>query len=262
MRVEQASSIGMERPTRVRQRPGYSAGARRFEIASIGVYALVMVWLAWRLARPVLDSPWLGLSALMTGFVLADFISGVLHWSADTWGTPEWPIVGKALIRPFREHHLDQHEITRHDFIEANGNTCLISLPVVFTALLPLHPGAWAFFAEVMFAAALSCSLTNQFHKWAHMDAPPRLVRLLQRANLILSPEHHALHHAAPFQKYYCITVGWLNEPLHRARVFETLERLVTATTGLVPRADGRSAESAAADEPLAACRGLASKPN
>jgi Lipid desaturase domain len=64
------------------------------------------------------------------------------------------------------------------------------------------------------------------------------LVQLLQRSRLILSPEHHADHHAAPHTRNYCITVGWLNGPLRAVRFFETLERTITAVTGAVPRED------------------------
>jgi ubiquitin-conjugating enzyme E2 variant len=49
-------------------------------------------------------------------------------------------------------------------------------------------------------------------------------VRALQRARLILSPEHHAIHHAAPQDKYYCITVGWMNPVLERLRFFAFCE--------------------------------------
>jgi ubiquitin-conjugating enzyme E2 variant len=85
---------------------------------------------------------------------------------------------------------------------------------------------------------------TNQFHKWSHLDRPPRLVAFLQKLHLILPPEHHAVHHRAPYAKYYCITTGWLNEPLHRLGFFQGLERTITALTGQLPREDdlGRSA--------------------
>jgi len=35
------------------------------------------------------------------------------------------------------------------------------------------------------------------------------------------------VHHTAPYAKYYCITVGWLNEALFRLRFFQTLEKLI-----------------------------------
>ena len=220
-------------------REGYSPAVRRFEIASIVVYALVMAALAVRVAPRAIRNPWLALTAFMAGFVLADFVSGFVHWAADTWGTPEWPLVGKALIRPFREHHVDQKEITRHDFVETNGNNCFVSIgPALGAALLPQTGAGFFFTAVLMFSLCLFILGTNQFHKWSHLDEPPRWVALLQRANLILPPEHHAQHHAAPYAKYYCITVGWLNEALFRLRFFQTLERMMTATTGMVPRED------------------------
>ena len=217
-------------------REGYSPAVRKFEIASIAAFALAMAWLALRIVPHLLESPWLALTAFMVGFVAADFVSGFVHWAADTWGTPEWPIIGKALIRPFREHHVDQKEITRHDFIETNGNNCFISIaPAVGAALLPAD---WFFLSAMGFAACFAIFGTNQFHKWSHMDEPPAAVRLLQRASLILPPDHHGVHHSAPYAKYYCITVGWLNEALHRARFFQLLERVISASTGLVPRED------------------------
>jgi ubiquitin-conjugating enzyme E2 variant len=234
-------------------RDGYSPAVRRFEIASILGYAAVMTWLFAGIAPWVVRSPFLAGAAFMLGFVAADFISGFVHWLADTWGTPEWPIIGKALIRPFREHHVDPKEITRHDFIETNGNNCFISIPAATLAALLPDGTPWFFCAALTFAMCLAIFGTNQFHKWAHMDDPPRYVRALQRANLILPPEHHAVHHSPPYAKYYCITVGWLNEALFRLRFFQMLEKIVTRVTGLIPREDdiGKRAALVVAQQPL-----------
>jgi plasmanylethanolamine desaturase len=232
---------GIEQRSATTLREGYSAGVRRFELASIAVYTAIMVWLAARLAPGCAESPWLALTAFMLGYVAADFVSGVVHWAADTWGTPEWPVVGKALIRPFREHHVDQYEITRHDFVETNGNNCFISIvPGLLAALLPQGPGRVNnfFAATFVFSLILWVLLTNQFHKWSHLDAPPKAIDLLQRWHLILPRDHHQVHHTPPYAKYYCITVGWLNEPLHRLHFFPAMEKLVSAVTGLVPRED------------------------
>lgn len=231
-------------------RQGYSRAVRNFEIASIAVWGAVMVSAALRLAPRAAHKPFFVLCGLMVGFVVADFVSGFVHWLADTWGSPDLPVVGNALIRPFREHHVDQTEITRHDFVETNGNNCFISIPgAVLAALLASRS---LFASAALFSLTLAVFGTNQFHKWAHMKTPPRLARLLQRAGLILGPEHHAEHHTAPFAKHYCITAGWLNEPLYRMRFFPTLESLITAATGAIPRADdiGLNAALAVAQGP------------
>ena len=233
-------------------RAGYSRAVRNFEIASIAGFAVVMAWLLVTIAPRIAGNPFLAMAAFMVGFIAADFGSGFVHWMADTWGTTEWPIIGKALIRPFREHHVDEKEITRHDFIETNGNNCFISSPVAAIAAL-LPDGSVCFFLAAMtFAMCLAIFGTNQFHKWAHMDAPPRYARVLQLANLILPPEHHAVHHTPPFAKYYCITVGWLNEALFRLRFFQTLEKIIAHLTGLIPREDdiGKRAALVVAQQP------------
>ncbi|TMA41153.1 MAG: carotenoid synthesis regulator CarF [Deltaproteobacteria bacterium] len=234
-------------------RQGYSAAVRRFEIASIIIYAVTMAWLLSEIIPRIVRSPFLALAAFMVGFVAGDFVSGFVHWTADTWGTADWPFIGKALIRPFREHHVDQKEITRHGFVETNGNNCFISIPAAAgAALLPDETG-WFFLAAMTFAMCLAIFGTNQFHKWAHMDAPPKIASLLQRAGLILPPDHHAVHHSAPYAKYYCITVGWLNEALFRFRFFHTLEQVITWLTGLTPREDdiGKRAALVVAQQPL-----------
>ena len=233
-------------------REAYSRAVRNFEIASIAGYALVMAWLLTRIAPRIAETPFLAIAAFMVGFIAADFGSGFVHWTADTWGTPEWPIIGKALIRPFREHHVDQKEITRHDFIETNGNNCFISSPAAAIAALLPDGTVWFFLAAMTFAMCLAIFGTNQFHKWAHMDTPPWYAQALQRANLILPPEHHAVHHTSPYAKYYCITVGWLNEGLFRLRFFQILEKIIAHLTGLIPREDdiGKRAALVVAQQP------------
>ena len=198
---------------------GYTRKHRSIDIASIILFFASEAWLWLHLEPTLVHHPLLAVVGLLLGYVLADFVSGLVHWLGDTWGTIQTPFFGKSFIRPFREHHVDQTAITRHDFIETNGENCLASLFILIPANL-LVPATWGsislFLYTVFFSTSLSIFGTNQFHKWAHLPHPPRFIAWLQRKRLILSPAHHAIHHRYPFASYYCITVGWLNPLLTR----------------------------------------------
>ena len=175
-----------------------------------------------------LELLWLVAVAVPLSFVLGDLLTGVVHWAADTYGTDETPVIGHSLIRPFRLHHVYPKDITTHNLVTTLGNSCIMGVPLMGLCLfLILDEEAPAWVAFTTFAAAIVALVTvatNQFHKWAHQDAPPRLARLLQRARLVLTPMNHQTHHTDPFDSYYCITNGWLNPLLCRLRFFRGLE--------------------------------------
>jgi hypothetical protein len=221
---------------------GYTAQHRTYEIGGIIVSAASSCWMLARMAKsPSLSGWWMPLAALV-GILLSDFISGFVHWMFDSWGNLDTPIFGRLAIRTFRHHHVDQKAITTHDFIETNGHN--ISLTTIYSTcgLLALRGDDVnlfdVFICQSLVCATLFTAFTSQIHKWAHMDSPPKLVVLLQRAHLLLPPDTHSLHHSAPYNRNYCITVGWMNGPLRAIRFFETLERTITALTGVVPRED------------------------
>jgi ubiquitin-conjugating enzyme E2 variant len=100
-------------------------------------------------------------------------------------------------------------------------------------------PAAYGFVWSTISVSAWS----NQIHQWAHRPDPPRPVRALQRSGILLSLRRHASHHRAPFLDRYCITTGWMNPLLDRFGFWRALERGITRTTGVIPRADeGRTA--------------------
>lgn len=161
--------------------------------------------------------------------VAADFMSGLAHWLFDSYGNENTPILGKNFIHPFREHHSDSKAITRHDFIETNGNSAIALLLIIIIPTLSLwYSPLGAYFTPIVLVFPLvfqfSVLMTNQFHKWAHMDKQPFFVHLLQKMKFILCPKHHSLHHHAPFERHYCITTGWLNVFLERIAFFPKME--------------------------------------
>jgi plasmanylethanolamine desaturase len=170
--------------------------------------------LGWKVLQAVAlgSAGWVVVAAAV-GLVAADLLSGLVHWAFDTWGSPSTPGVGRTFIVPFRIHHSDPQDITHHGFIATNGHNCLA-------------------------AVSLGTFGTNQFHKWAHQPQVSPAIAWLQRHHLVLNPEHHEVHHTRPFDQHYCITTGWLNEPLRKVGFFRGLERLISAATGAVPRRD------------------------
>jgi hypothetical protein len=196
----------------------------------VAVFAL-LVGFSVQVARTI-QSPGGWVNLILTGliaYVGSDIVSGVVHWGGDTIGHERVWFVGPSFIRPFREHHTDQKAITRHDFIETNGNNCIAMLAPLSCAfvLLPDRESFGFFTATFVAFLGLFVVATNQFHKWAHADHPPAIARPLQRWGLILSPRHHDIHHASPHDKHYCITVGWMNPILNGLRFFRTAEWLI-----------------------------------
>lgn len=230
---------------------GYSIWHRIYEIGGIlGAVALTTL-LAIRMATcPSLSGWWTPLAALV-GLLFSDFISGFVHWMFDTWGSVDTPVFGRLAIRTFRHHHVDAKAITRHDFIETNGHNITLTIIYGVSGLFFVIPSPEqaslhdVFVVQCLLCATFFTAFTSQVHKWAHMDRPPRVIVLLQRARLVLSPDHHDVHHTAPYARNYCITVGWMNGPLRAVRFFETLEWIIASITGAVPRADDIGEEAA-----------------
>ncbi|XP_031365090.1 transmembrane protein 189 isoform X2 [Apis dorsata] len=174
-----------------------------------------------------------------------DFGSGLVHWAADTWGSVELPILGKNFLRPFREHHIDPTSITRHDFIETNGDNFMVTIPFLYKL-------TWDFLtlpeSEIQqkfvwtcywFLLAIFVAMTNQIHKWSHTYfGLPSWVVWLQEHRIILPRKHHRVHHVAPHETYFCITTGWLNWPLEQLRFWYILEIIIEKATGCKPRVD------------------------
>ena len=200
-----------------------------------GLYLILMAKKLWEVGLGS-NETWLLAGCLLAGYLLSDLMSGAVHWLADRFGSTSMPFLGPNFIRPFRDHHVDPDDITRHGFVETNGNSCLIIVvPLMLVYhLVPLDGANWRLVLNAtIWSLCLSIIATNQFHKWAHCEHPPASVRWLQRYRIILSPEHHLIHHQAPYDTHYRITTGWLNPLLAKLRAFEYIEYGVWRMTGI-----------------------------
>lgn len=205
------------------------------ELAGIGAFAVLAALIGGEiyLGAAAFGYAWLLPAVAVLAYLAADLASGFVHFFADNFGSEEIPILGPNFIEPFRDHHVDPKGITRNDFVDNNGNNCLASVPFMLLVYLfvPVAAAAWGYlFGAFFLMVCLAVFLTNQFHEWAHMDTPPGWVVRLQRWGLVLSKEHHDVHHESPYDTYYCITVGVWNPLLDRLRCFERAEHLIRRT--------------------------------
>ncbi|HEY1098697.1 MAG TPA: fatty acid desaturase CarF family protein, partial [Myxococcota bacterium] len=170
-------------------------------------------------------------AALACGSVVADFLSGVVHFTFDRFFSSDTPLIGRNFVLPFRQHHADPQKMTRHGFIETNGNNCLATCPALIGLLaLPVdYTSRWQLFVVALLTST-ACGefVTNQIHRWAHVDQPPAVVAWLQARRLVLPRRHHQVHHTWPYDSHYCITTGWCNEPLRRLQFWKGLEWFYT----------------------------------
>ena len=172
----------------------------------------------------------------LAGYLLADLSSGTVHWFCDTFFSETTPIVGRRLIQPFREHHVNPQEITTCSMLEQDASSYMSLIPVLWLVRSWAPVGSAALLAQAaLLGLAIGTMGTNVFHKWAHTSDPPAAVRWLQRRRWILSPEAHAVHHRS-YDGGYCVTSGWMNAVLDRVRFFPRLELVVRS---FLPRPRG-----------------------
>ena len=212
--------------------------SRTIEVVCLVAAALMLLVDAFRVATGVGLTWWMPVVVFAAG-VTADLLSGLVHWTADTWGRETLPVVGRRFLRPFRVHHVNPHDFLRRGFIDCNGDVAMLVLPVLAAAMLiPLGTAGGRVASVFVLALATWMLPTNQVHQWAHMPDPPRAVAWLQRRRIILSRDAHQEHHASPYVVNYCIATGWCNRWLTRHRVFPRLEPTIARVTGMLPRAD------------------------
>ena len=138
------SQLDIQQHDAKRLAAGYKKSFRLVEILAILSFWSLSLAIAVRAFPFHHTHPWVLVAGVVSGFLFADFVSGFVHWMADTWGSADMPILGKSLVRPFREHHVDQKAMTHHDYIETNGANCLVSLPVAAGVLfIPLNIEGW-----------------------------------------------------------------------------------------------------------------------
>ncbi len=205
----------------------YPTGHRVFELVSVGTFVgfaglltrRVVVEVADRLSWPTVVAI---AGVLLVAYAMADLASGIVHFLLDNFGSSGTPVIGQKFVKPFRDHHVDPMAMTHGDFIAVNADNIFVCLPVIIPAYFFLDAARHPYLGMFIIGLVLGVMMTNQLHKWAHMPTVPRLVAGAQRRGIVLSKQHHGLHHSGRYDSNYCITWGQLDLLLNR---FVTLRK-------------------------------------
>lgn len=200
------------------------------DIMAVAAVLAALLLLGLRLLRGVQSPAELAvvMTMLAAGYVMADLLTGFVHWLCDTFFEETTPFIGSALIASFREHHRDPLLMTRHGFLELTGSSFRGLAPLLWAYLWLDHPSR-TFIDAFVLALGSGAVATNLLHRWAHEPDPPPIARLLQRSGLVLTPLRHASHHAPPYAAAYCVTTGWLNPFCERLRLWKHAEAALVA---------------------------------
>ncbi|KZV16489.1 fatty acid desaturase 4, chloroplastic [Dorcoceras hygrometricum] len=171
--------------------------------------------------------------AAVAGYVLSDFLSGMVHWAIDNYGDPNHPVLGPHIEGILRHHRqpwvLAHRHFATNIYVQGAAATILFTPVNVFSDDLNL----------LAFTSVFGCCgfLSQQFHAWAHRPRQklPPLVAALQDWGIILAPSHHAGHHQSPFDKKYCIVNGICDWILDKSRFFSGIEVVLFHMLGVRP---------------------------
>jgi hypothetical protein len=136
------------------------------------------------------------LACFIVAYLATDFINGFVHMWMDN--NNDYTSAIGPLVAVFHLHHKRPRYQSHHPlviyFFESGSKNWL----VVYLALVIVAQWALALPAALSFTLALVgilSSVAELSHYWCHNSKHP-VIRGLQRVGLLLSPEHHAVHHA------------------------------------------------------------------
>ena len=224
---------------------------RSFRMLGAALNALVLCLAVLRLAGQ-LGRAWQ--PALIVGCLLAfaaatfaaDLTSGLLHWAFDTWFSTTKGAF-RRMVSIVREHHVKPDEIFTFRFATDSGMLSWFGGSGAFVLLMLSRavgdrPVVVVSLCLAAVIYSLDVALMFEYHKWGHRRRRGRIARAAQRCGLLLSPDHHLRHHRGEHDSHYCLINGLADRTLGAWGLFRGLERVISAVTGAVPRAEDHAA--------------------
>ena len=114
--------------------PGHDAIGRVTRTVEISFIVAAVVLLAANVVRAFTAGMllhWWAPLVVLVAACAADFVSGLVHWTADTWFSETMPVLGRRFLRPFRVHHVNPDDFLRRDFVDCNGDVAMLNTPIL-----------------------------------------------------------------------------------------------------------------------------------
>ncbi|MDP1560887.1 MAG: fatty acid desaturase CarF family protein [Pirellulaceae bacterium] len=169
---------------------------------------------------------------VLSAWLLADLITGIVHWIQDKYVDHNDSIDFLDSIAEYNELHHQKPTA----MIQNSGWTNMQSSFYVST---PVALGAWLIGAPLwLWLACFFCGFGNLVHRWAHL--PKRRlnwgIRFMQWTGLFISHEHHDRHHRSMeglvpkhLSGYrFCPMTNWVNPVLDSIRFWPSLEHVLS----------------------------------
>ncbi len=156
-------------------------------------------------------------------WLAADFITGIAHWWEDTYGNPNWPVIGKYIVEPNLVHHKQPAKLLEGTYW-SRVNTSFFAALFVGGLFWLLGLGSWQFYLCLFF-----CVQGNEIHAMSHR--PDRLnhkfVLFLQKIGIFQEKKMHRWHHKAPYETNFCIMSNFVNPILNKIGFWSKLEWVI-----------------------------------
>jgi len=173
---------------------------------------------------------------IIIGFLLADFISGIFHWSQDTYlhYCTNIPFLS-SVAKDNELHHYFPRSLIVYSYLEHMYITLLLTIIVI--SIIFIYNKKFLFQYKYLFITLAFFSTTaNIVHRYAHMRECEnyKVVTLLQKTGILCSHNHHSIHHEKSDEKY-CVVSEYNNYILDNLYFWRGLEYIIYLITGFSP---------------------------
>ena len=166
---------------------------------------------------------------IIISFFAADLLTGIVHWWEDTYGNPNWKLLGESVIIPNLQHHKMPRAFIKGTYWSRINTSLGLGVILIVLCWVCSILNFYTVFAILLAAHG------NEFHRFAHQTIKEngKVITALQRLGILQSRRHHGLHHQSPYVHNYCVVTNYLNPVLELICFWTILELMLKWVFGV-----------------------------